>query len=217
MIVSIKGSDGDGDCNFSKIFPLGEFEKIVLRANAGYWMKIYKTSGENVNWITSGEKLEKEIKDYVDVEEIDSIAILELKHKSEEKSLNTELQKEGAKRLIGEIYFKPQNRTPSSKIARWPIRIYNPNGFEVRRIPIIVKPIRWHFALFVFYCYGLVILSDLYSHFSSFLAEEQILPSAWDEYLMHLGVKSLVILVGISLAIWIYEQMRIQSERKSYN
>ena len=215
MIVSIeKHNDKSAHKKSRQIFRLGEFEKILLKADIGYWMRIYNSERESYDFVTACEKIEKTFKNYVYIEDIDSIAILDFKYINKDENISDEkLVKKGAKSLVAEIYFKPQNRAPNSKITRWPIKIFNENGFSVKRIPIIIKPFWLRTLLFVLYCSGAVILSDLYSYFSSYLAGEEM-----DIFLSakHLGLKFVVVFGVVWIAIIGYDWFRTFFERRSF-
>ncbi|WP_372366435.1 hypothetical protein [Candidatus Uabimicrobium sp. HlEnr_7] len=215
MIISIKRKD-EKYCNF--LFRLGEFKKIIISAHTSYYMKIYSSEKENYDFVTACEKLEKDIKNYVYVDDIDSITILEFKQISKEcKVLSEELRSKGAKSLIAQIHFKANNRNPSSKIIRWPIRIYNENGFLVKRIPVLVLPRVRGLLFFVLHCFGIVLLTDAYSDFSRYLLNEEIIPSSWNMYFNFLLLKSVVVATVILIAICIYDLIRVLFEWSSFH
>lgn len=210
MIVEIK----EDRKKIGQIFCLREsFNKILLKADVGYNMRIYNSENENYDFVTACEKIEKTIKKYVYIEDIDSITILRFKYRKEKGIISEpELIEKGAKSLIAEIYFKPDNRVPNSKITRWPIRMYDDDGFFVKRIPIIIKPFWQRTAFFVLYCSGAVILSDVYAEFSRCLLEN----TAFSLLGKYLFVKFVVVFVAVWIAIWSYDRVRIFFERKSF-
>ena len=217
MIVDIKQDGGKFRETFrleiSRTLSFGDFEKILLKADVGYWMRIYNSERKSYDFVTACEKIEKTTTNYIYVEDIDAIAILDFKYINKDENISDEtLVKKGATSLVAEIYFKPQNRAPNSKIVRWPIRMYDNNGFSVKRIPIIIKPFWIRTFFFVLYCCGAVILSESYSYFSSYLSGETTL----NFFNIYLGVKIGIVTLVVWGAIFVYDLTRTCLELRSF-